>query len=338
MGNAVAHGHSNNHKHGHSHVGIDLSDVENVDGMLRAIKIGIFLNFAIFAADLAVWYFLTPSVAILGASIHNIFHSIIWITAYWGISLSKRPPTDNHTYGQKRKNILASTVIAQILILTAFLVAFIGYQRIISPKEVVGALILVMAGIDLATNIFMVSLIAKYKKSSTVKGVLWDVVLDIFGAVAVFVNGAVIILFAFHAADGIAAIIIGAVSVGAAIHILADTLPILSESTPKEIKEKGGRAEVVKFISRFHGFSMPHDVHIWKNGEHDILLPCHVAHADISHMDEHREELVRALHDKFGIEHATIQIESADCPSKCEIPQPIKNIILHSHGDGHHSH
>lgn len=304
-----------NHSHGHSHVGIDLSEAKNVRSMLFAVKVGIFFNFSIFLADLGIWLFSTESVAILSGSFHNGLHALALTAGYWGISLSRSPPTTRRTYGRKRVQIICSSFIGLLLIATALLMWKLGAERLYRPEEIVAKFIMIMAGVDIASNIVQACLMNRYRGNITIRGIFSDIAIDALASLAVIANGVIILTFGFYGADGIAAIVIGCISLWFGIKILKATWPILTGDVPSHIDLE----EVVRFIENFHGFSRPHHMHIWSIDQDNVALSFHVLTDEFNHIDHHKTELKSALEQRFHINHATVEAETKQCSNECEI-------------------
>ena len=66
------------------------------------------------------------------------------------MSFSQRPATPNRTYGYYRAEILTPLLNSSFLILLSFYILYEAYQRILSPSELRGYSIILVASVDVA--------------------------------------------------------------------------------------------------------------------------------------------------------------------------------------------
>ena len=63
-----------------------------------------------------------------------------------------------------------------------------------------------------------------------------------------------------------------------------------------------------------------HDLHVWAMSTSEIALTAHLVIPEGETRDEDLTRIAHELHDRFGICHATLQIErgaEGDCPQDC---------------------
>lgn len=169
--------------------------------------LGIFVELSFFVADIVVWQ-ISGSVAILADSTHNLFHAVIYMLALWGNS-----PT------QYRKQAHASFWIGITIILTALFIGALGVFRTYKPGEVMSGYMIVMASLDIVSDLTLVGLIfgvtyraIRIYKIYLVKNVLKDIIIDNLASLGVIIGGILIMTKQFYRADGIATIPIALVA------------------------------------------------------------------------------------------------------------------------------
>jgi cobalt-zinc-cadmium efflux system protein len=77
-------------------------------------------------------------------------------------------------------------------------------------------------------------------------------------------------------------------------------------------------AAVRTYLAALPGVTQVHDLHIWAMSTTETALTVHLVRPDAQIDDDWLAEIAHQLHDRFSIEHATIQLEnglgSAECP------------------------
>jgi cobalt-zinc-cadmium efflux system protein len=72
------------------------------------------------------------------------------------------------------------------------------------------------------------------------------------------------------------------------------------------------RPAVERYLGALPGVTAVHDLHIWGMSTTEVALTAHLVKPDAEIDDRLLETIGRELHDRFGIEHATIQLERGD--------------------------
>ena len=67
--------------------------------------------------------------------------------------------------------------------------------------------------------------------------------------------------------------------------------------------------EVEAELGRLDGVETVHDLHIWPLSTTETALTAHLVAPDVASTDALLEAARKMLHDRFGIEHCTIQVE-----------------------------
>ena len=110
-----------------------------------------------------------------------------------------------------------------------------------------------------------------------------------------------------------------AISLVIALVILLGTWDLLRQSL--HLSLDGVPASIELDLVRAYLLSLPqvcgaHDLHVWAMSTSDIALSVHLSMPEGHPGDPFLEQLGRELHDRFAIEHATIQIEIGCEPCK----------------------
>jgi cobalt-zinc-cadmium efflux system protein len=102
--------------------------------------------------------------------------------------------------------------------------------------------------------------------------------------------------------------------------LLRDSFNLAMDAVPQGIDPEAVKA----YLAGIPGVTGVHDLHIWAMSTTETALTAHLVKPDSEDDDEILEKAGKELHDRFGIEHTTIQWErrsqSNQCGRSCEIP------------------
>ena len=263
------------------------------------------------------------SLALISDAGHMLIDVCGLVMALVAVYFSQRPATANRTYGYYRAEILTPLLNSTFLILLSFYILYEAYQRILSPSEISGHSVILVASVGLAVNLVSIVLLrpqTELKKSNGAHGKnkenreknlnLYGAYLEIFadtiGSVGVIISGIVIISTKFFMADAL-------ISIGIALFILPRTwllikksIHILIEGTPSHLAHE----EIKKSLLEVKGVTGVFDLHIWTITSGIHALSAHVVVMDNNNSKQILQEINSILEKRFGISHATIQIES----------------------------
>jgi cobalt-zinc-cadmium efflux system protein len=246
------------------------------------------------------------SLALLSDAGHMLTDAVALALALAAIRLASRPPEGSFTYGMKRAEILSAQVNGVTLLLLGLLIVYEGVRRLINPPEVEGALVLIVAVVGIAVNVWAAQLIAgAERRSLNVEGAFRHVLTDLFAFVATAIAGAVILLWGLERADGIASLLIAALMLWASYGLLRESGRIFMEAAPPGLDPE----RIGQTLAAETGVVEVHDLHVW---EVTSGMPAISAHMVVGRdVDCHRArwDAARLLADRFGVEHSTLQVE-----------------------------
>ncbi len=254
-----------------------------------------------------VFYGITAhSVALLADAGHN-FGDALGLMIAWGAHvLAKLDPTTRYTYGFRSASILAALLNGVILLVATGGIAWEAIQRFFEPGEVAGLTVMVVAAIGIVVNGFSAWLLmAGQKGDLNVRGAFVHMMADAAVSVGVVVAGGVIIFTGWNWIDPTVSLAISAVIVWGTWGLLREAVNHSLDAVPSEIDPK----DVSKYLSGLPGVDAIHDLHVWAMSTTETALTCHLVMPKGHPGDEFLQKLYHQLHDKFGIEHPTLQIE-----------------------------
>ena len=263
-------------------------------------------------AGQAVGGLLTGSLALLSDAAHVFLDTFALALAYAALKAAGRPPTDRHTYGYHRVQVLAALVNGATLAAVALGIFREAVGRIREPSPVLVGPMLAVAAVGLLVNLIVAWMLHRHDRHDlNVHSAFLHVVGDALGSVGVIVAGLVILLTGWTVADPLVGLLIGGVILIGAVRVLKRTVHILVEGVPDGMSARAVRERMEGVAS----VSEVHDLHVWTVSPGYIALSAHVVIADqrLSAAEAVVRELRRVLADEFGITHTTIQIECTSC-------------------------
>ncbi len=300
------HGHDDGSGHDHSHGGLDHSHAPNSFKALLAV---IALTATVFIAELVAGL-VSGSLALLADAMHMLSDSTGLIIAAVAMMIGRKAPTDRATYGFKRVEVLAAMTNALVVAAISVWIVVEALMRLGQDTEIQTGLMLVVAVIGFLTNGVSALVLMRHQDGNiNMRGALLHVISDMLGSVAVIIAGLVIRYTGWMPADTIASIAIAAIIIPRAVGLLKDAISILLERVPAGADP----GEVDAALRQIPGVADVHDLHIWSIDGKEVLATCHIVVAsDDAHifscgvLDRAQAEL-----SKLGVDHSTIQLESA---------------------------
>ena len=257
----------------------------------------------------AVGGWLAGSLALLADAGHMLSDAAALGMALFAAWIARRPPTPQHSYGYYRAEILAALANGATLIAIALYVSLEAIERLVDPQEVHGGLMLGIAAGGLLVNLAGVAILFTGRAVNlNVRGAWLHLVTDAAGSVAALAAAGLIAAYGWNWADAVASLAISGLVLYSAWTLVREAVDILMESTPRHIDVDAVR----RLLADAPGVVAVHDLHVWAiTGGMESLSAHVVIQADQSPRDT-MAALRAGLHEWFGIDHITIQIESED--------------------------
>jgi len=220
--------------------------------------------------------------------------------------VATRPAGRRWTYGHVRAEILAALAQGVALFAVAGLIALEALERLSEPRPVVGPMLLAIATFGLAGNLLCLWILSEDREHSlNVRGAWLHVLSDALGSVGAMTAGALIWAFGWRFADPLASLAICGLVLFSAWHLLREVVDVLMEAAPRELDVD----QVHAALAGLAGVRSVHDLHVWTVGHGSIALSCHLVVADEGSATSLLSEAYAVLGARFGIEHATLQVE-----------------------------
>lgn len=299
-GGHAHHAHRHGHGHGHDHGrGVTLG---------AAFVIGIALNFGFVVVE-AVAGWLSGSMALLADAGHNLSDVLGLIAAYAALRVARRRPSKRYTYGLRRASVLASLANAVLLLVAVGMILVEALRRLQAPPEVQPGTMIWVAAAGIVINLATALFLRRDQDDLNVRGAYLHMVADALVSVGVVVAGLTIRWTGWTIVDPLVSIAIALVIVAGTWSLLRESLALSLDAVPTGLDTDEVRAA----LAELPGVGEVHHVHIWPLSTTEVALTAHI----VAKGDARAPILTAAnamLASRFGIGHATLQVEDAPCP------------------------
>lgn len=275
------------------------------------------LNFFITIAE-AIGGFISGSLSLISDALHNFSDGIAIIITYIAIRLSKKPRTLKYTFGLKRAEILAAIINASTLIIISFFLIKEAIGRFYNPSPITGSLMLIVASLGLIANIIGTLLLKRGSEANiNIRAAYFHLLSDAVSSLAVIIGAVFIIIFKIYWIDPLLTILISVYILKEAYEIVKESIDVIMMSSPDgiDLDELKHLVEEIPFVKNIH------HVHLWKLNDNDTHFEAHieVENISVSQTSEIQRKIEQSLHDKYEINHTTMQFECDKCESKAII-------------------
>jgi cobalt-zinc-cadmium efflux system protein len=303
------HGH---HDHGqnHAHARQDFR---------LAFAIGAGLNISLVALQ-AAYGVIAHSVALLADAGHNL-SDVFGLLLAWGASAAARKaPSSRYTYGFRSTSILAALANAIILLIAVGAIALEAAQRLLSPEPVAANAVMIVAAIGILVNGGTALLFMRGRERDlNIRGAFQHMAADAAISLGVLVSAFLISRTGWLWLDPLASLVISAIIVRGTWGLLRQSFDLALHAVPPGINP----AEVRGHIERLEGVARIHDLHIWAMSTTETALTCHLVMPAGHPGDAFIARAAAMLHEAFGIEHTTLQIECGDAGACALAPDHV---------------
>ncbi|MDP2005494.1 MAG: cation diffusion facilitator family transporter [Rubrivivax sp.] len=282
----------------------------------KAFAIGIGLNAAFVAVE-AYYGWQVNSLALLADAGHNL-SDVIGLVLAWGGALAGRlRPDARHTYGWKRASILAAFVNALLLLVAMGSLAWEALHRLQNPQPIAGVTIMAVAAIGIVVNTATALLFLRGSQHDlNIRGAFLHMAADALVSVGVVIAGALALGFGWHWLDPVVSLLIAAVIVVGTWSLFRRSLHLLFDGVPEHVD----LVAVEQLLASLPGVARVHDLHVWAMGTREVALTAHLVMPEGQADDTFLQHATEALHQRFDIDHVTLQVVRVPFSAGCAGP------------------
>jgi cobalt-zinc-cadmium efflux system protein len=299
---------AHSHHHHHHHPAPSSAD----RGALR-LAFGLIAAFMLVEVVAGV---VAGSLALLSDAAHMLTDAAALALALVAAQLAERPPGGAFTFGLKRAEILSAQVNGGALLALGAVIAVDAVRRLFDPAEVDGGIVVVVGATGALVNVAAALALARGdRRSLNVEGARMHVLADLFASVGAVIAGLLVLTVGFDRADPLAALLVALLMLRSAWSLLRESGRVLLEAAPRgmDVQEIGGALAAYPHVVEVH------DLHVWEVTSGFPALAAHVVVEPDDDCHATRRALQTMLHDRFALDHVTLQVDHASRGGLLEI-------------------
>jgi cobalt-zinc-cadmium efflux system protein len=300
-----SHHHDDGHARGHHHHHAAPDDPR--------YGLAIALNVAIVALEVGAGVF-ANSTALVADAGHNLSDVLGLMLAGGAMWLAKRPAGGQRTYGFGKATVLAALTNGVVLMFVSGAIVLEAFHRLMKPEPVQSGVVMAIAFLGVLINTATALLFMSGRRGDVnVRGVFLHMAGDALISVGVIVTAGLIFLTHWAWLDPATSIAIVLVIVAGAWGLLREAVDMALDAAPPGADVP----EIHAFLLQSAGVTEVHDLHVWAMSTTEMALTAHLVRPDAAAEDGFRGQVAEALEHRFGVRHATLQIEQArgeHCP------------------------
>ncbi len=283
----------------------------------RAFAIGVLLNTGFIVAEVVFGLF-SHSLSLLADAGHNLSDVMGLLMAWAASNLANRSPTERFTYGLRRTSVLAALFNAILLLVSLGAIAWEAIRRIRQPEPVLGQTMIWVAAAGVVINSVTAWMFARGRKGDlNIRGAFLHMAADAAVSAGVVVAGILILKTGWSLIDPISSLVIVVIILIGTWGLLRDSINLVLDAVPRGIDT----VAVKDFLEQLPGVAAIHHLHVWGLSTTETACTAHVVKREPQLDDKLLKTIAQELHERFGIEHTTIQFElcvGEDCPTEHE--------------------
>lgn len=273
-----------------------------------AFAVGAAINVAYVLIEAGLGFY-SGSLALLADAAHNLTDVGGLLLAWGAVALGRRRPSDRHTYGFGRASILAALANGLALFAAVGALAWEAIGRFSAPVEIPGAIVLWVALLGIAVNAGTAMLFMKGRKGDlNVDGAFLHMAADAAVSAGVVISALLMLATGWHWLDPLASLLVSGVIASSSFGLLRSAVHLGLDGVPETID----REAVMAWLGERPGVASVHDLHIWAMSTTTTALTAHLVMPEGSPGDAFLDTTAHELEHRFGIAHATLQIERGD--------------------------
>lgn len=253
------------------------------------------------------------SLALLADGAHMVSDVVALAMAYAAVRLAQRPPTERHTFGFGRTEVLVAEANGVLLLAGALVLIVEATRRLGSKPDIDAAGVIIVGGLGLLVNLVSAWLVGRHAHGNlNMRGALWHLLADALGSVAVLVAGIGIAVFDATWLDSGVSYLIAVLIIVGSIRLLRDATSVLLEAAPGDVDVN----EVRSALTEQSGVEAVHHLHVWTMGSEQTALSAHVlltGPLSLHDAQTRATDLKRLLAERFHILHSTLEVECHAC-------------------------
>lgn len=307
MGALHSHDHDHDH-HGHGH-----GHHHGAQSFNKAFAISISLTLA-YTLVQVIYGISANSMSLLADAAHNLGDSLGLILSWLANWLMTLPARKRYSYGFKRTTIIAALINAFVLVATSSIIAFQSIYKLFHLTGVDESTVIIVGIVGIAVNAFSSFLFRHSDHDLNIQSAFWHLLADALILVGVVVSAIIIKYTDWLWLDPIVALIIVVIILWGTWGLLRNSVRLILDAVPHYIDQHG----VNEYLNHLPGVKAVHDLHIWGLSTREVALTVHLVMPEKPLSDADYKKINDDMHDKYRINHVTIQVESGSPDDLCK--------------------
>jgi cobalt-zinc-cadmium efflux system protein len=295
------HGHHHGHHHGPARYDCAFA-------VSAAVNLGFVIAEVVFGM-------MAHSVALMADAAHNLGDVLALLLAWGAAWLTRQPPSNRRTYGWGRSSILAALVNAAVLLIGVGAIGVEAIRRLLEPEPVAPGIIMAVAAAGIVVNGGTALLFMRGRENDlNIRAQFLHLAGDMLVSLGVVLAAVAIYFTGLSWLDPLASLVVAGIITAATWGVLRQSVDLAMDAVPEKVREN----EVRDWLADLPGVVEVHDLHIWGLSTTETALTVHLVY-DHEASDRRLHEVSAELRRRFGIGHATVQIESDADAALCRL-------------------
>jgi cobalt-zinc-cadmium efflux system protein len=278
----------------------------------QRLRIALFLNAALVGAQIVVGI-LAHSIGLVADAGHNLADVAAVVLAMIAVHLTGRPGDDRRSFGYHRSTILAAQANAAALLVVMVVIVYEAINRLVHPESINAGPVIVVAAVATVINLLSARILDDHSHDLNMRAALLHMTSDALMSAGVAVAAIVIATTGGNDwLDPVVSLVIALVIAVRAMQLLGAATNVLLEATPADVDPTA----LVAAMTAIDGVEAVHDLHTWSLSSDYRALSAHVLLDGEPTLAEAQlvcDEVKRVVASRFGIAHATLELEARHC-------------------------
>lgn len=246
------------------------------------------------------------STALLADASHNMSDVLGLALAGGAAWLAAKPPGARRTYGYGKATVFAALINGLLLVFASGAIVWEAVHRFMQPEPVDAKLVMITAGVGVLVNGGTALMFMRGREGdANVRAAFLHMAADTLISVGVIVAGLLVMLTGIQWIDPLASILIVLVILWGTFDLLREAADMALDAAPRSVDVARLRAH----LCAQPGVEDVHDLHVWSMGASSSAMTAHLVMPEVIDNDAFLQKLCRDMDRKFGVDHATFQIE-----------------------------
>jgi cobalt-zinc-cadmium efflux system protein len=237
---------------------------------------------------------------------HNLSDVLGLVVGWAGAVMAKRSPSPRYTYGLKKASILSALINALFLLVAVGAIAAEAVRRLLNPAPSDAHTMIWVAAVAIVVNVLSALLFARGRERDiNVRAAFQHMAADAAVSAAVVFAGLIILWTGQRWVDPVMSLAVAGVILWGSVGLMRESVGMSLMGVPTGIELD----EVEGALGALPGVETVHDLHVWPLSTTETAITAHLVAPDASSTDALLQSARTMLHDRFGIEHCTLQVE-----------------------------